>query len=63
MRWTHMEQHEYIKIKLTDIPQKFIDEYELHDYAYNWCVYFEAIKGSHVLPQGGKLVTTSLVGA
>ena len=50
-----MERHEYVKIKLTDIPQEFIDEYNLHAFAYNGWVYFEVIKGCYGLPQSGKL--------
>ena len=40
-----MERPEYVKIKLDDIPQEFIDEYNLLAYAHNGWVFFEVIKG------------------
>ena len=57
---TPMERHEYVKIKLTDIPQEFIDEYNLHAFVYNEWVYFEVIKGCYGLPQSGKLANDLL---
>jgi hypothetical protein len=48
---TPMERPEYVKIKLTDIPQEFIDEYNLLTYEYNGWVFFEVIKGCYGLPQ------------
>ena len=55
-----MERHEYVKIKLTDIPQEFIEEYNLHAFAYKGWVYFEVIKGCYGLPQSGKLANDLL---
>ena len=42
---TPMERPEYAKIKLEDIPQELIDEYNLLAYAHNVWVFFEIIKG------------------
>ena len=50
-----MERPEYVKIKLTDIPQEFINEYNLLAYAHNGWVFFEVIKCWYGLPQSGKL--------
>ena len=47
---TLMECPEYVKIKLTDIPQEFIDEYSLLTYEYNGWVYVEVIMGCYSLP-------------
>ena len=50
---TPMEHPEYVKIKLLDIPQEFIDKYNLLAYKYNGWVFFEVIKGCYGLPQSG----------
>ena len=55
-----MERYEYFKIKLTDIPQEFIEEYNLHAFAYKGWVYFKVIKGYYGLPQSGKLANDLL---
>ena len=34
---TPLNYPEYVKIKLTDIPQEFIDEYNLHNYVHEGC--------------------------
>ena len=38
---TPLDYPEYVKIKLTDIPQDFIDEYNLHDYVKKGWVYIQ----------------------
>ena len=55
-----MERPEYVKIKLTDIPQEFIDEYNLLTYEYNGWVFFEVIKGCYGLPQSWRLANDLL---
>ena len=50
-----MDCPEYVKIKLTDIPQEFIDEYNLLEFEHNRWVFFEVIKCCYGLPQSGKL--------
>ena len=38
---TSLDRPEYVKIKLADIPQEFVDEYDLTKYARNGWLYFE----------------------
>ena len=52
---TPLDRPEYIKIKLSDIPQEFIDEYNLLHHVHNDWVYFEIRKGIYGLPQSGIL--------
>jgi hypothetical protein len=52
---TPLDRPEYIKIKLSDIPQDFIDEYNLLHHVHNDWVYFEIRKGIYGLPQSGIL--------
>ncbi|KAL7425592.1 hypothetical protein ACHAXH_000063, partial [Discostella pseudostelligera] len=55
-----MDRPEYVRIKLTDIPTEFIDEYTLTEYTYNGWVYFEINKGVYGLKQAGKLANDLL---
>ena len=55
-----MDRPEYVRIKLTDIPTEFIEEYTLTEYAYNGWVYFEINKGVYGLKQAGKLANDLL---
>ena len=55
-----MDRPEYVRIRLEDIPQEFIDEYNLTPYAHNGWIYFEIIKGCYGLPQAGKLANDLL---
>ena len=52
---TPMDRPEFVRIRLKDIPQEFIDEYNLISYANNGWIYFEIIKGCYGLPQARKL--------
>eukprot|EP00956_Cyclotella_meneghiniana_P023402 scaffold45578_cov41-Cyclotella_meneghiniana.AAC.1 len=52
---TPLDRPEYIKIKITDIPQEFIDEYNLMHHIHNDWVYFEIRRGIYGLPQSGIL--------
>ena len=51
---TPLPRYEYMKLKLTDIPQEVIDKYKLEDkvtpYGFD---YVEICKGMYGLPQGG----------
>ena len=57
---TPMQRKEYMKIKLTDIPQEIIDEYHLMDIAIDGWVYIEISKGMYGLPQSGKIAQEQL---
>ena len=46
---------EYVKIKLTNIPQELIDKYNLHYYVHKGWVYFKIRNGIYGLPQSGSL--------
>eukprot|EP00804_Cyclotella_cryptica_P003592 CCRYP_002190-RA/>CCRYP_002190-RA protein AED:0.27 eAED:0.27 QI:0/0/0/1/0/0.5/2/0/535 len=50
---TPLDRPEYARIKLTDIPDKFIQEYGLQDFVYNGYIYFEVTKGVYGLKQAG----------
>eukprot|EP00804_Cyclotella_cryptica_P017258 CCRYP_016817-RA/>CCRYP_016817-RA protein AED:0.28 eAED:0.28 QI:0/0/0/1/0/0/5/0/734 len=52
---TPLDRPEYARIKLSDIPDDFIQEYSLHDFAHNGYVYFKVTKGFYGLKQAGKL--------
>jgi len=56
-----LDRPKYVKIKLSDIPQEFIDEYNLTKYAHDGWVYFEIRKGVYGLPQSDKLVNDQLL--
>ena len=50
-----MDQSKYVCIKFSDIPQEFIEEYNLSKAAQNGWIYFEILRGCYVLPQSGRL--------
>jgi hypothetical protein len=51
---------EYVRIKLADIPQEFIDKYKLNKIACNSRIYFEMRRGMYGLPQAGILANNLL---
>ena len=55
-----MERSEYVRIKLSDIPQEFIEEYDLSEPAQNGWIYFEILRGCYGLPQSGQLANNVL---
>ena len=57
---TPLDRPEYVRIKLSVIPQEVIDEYDLEKYAINGWVYFEITKGMYGLKQAGKLANELL---
>eukprot|EP00804_Cyclotella_cryptica_P019682 CCRYP_016440-RA/>CCRYP_016440-RA protein AED:0.38 eAED:0.38 QI:0/0/0/1/0/0/2/0/266 len=46
-RGTPLDKLEYARIKLTDIPKEFIQEYGLHDFVHNSYIYFEVSMASN----------------
>ena len=50
-----MDRSEYVSIKLSDIPQEFIDEYDLSEADQHGWIYFEILHGCYSLPQSGRL--------
>ena len=55
-----MERLEYVRIKLSDIPQEFIEEYDLTQVVQNVWIYFEILRGCYSLPQSGRLANDLL---
>ena len=53
---TPMSRYKYMRLKIAELPQDFIDEYKLQNketkYGY---VYLEIRRGMYVLPQAGIL--------
>ncbi len=58
-----MEDSEYVRIKITDIPEEFILEYGLAGMEdKNGWIYFEIRQGCYGLPQAGILANNLLRG-
>ena len=55
-----MDRSEYACIKIEDIPQEFIQEYNLLPMFNNGWIYFEIVIGCYVLPQSGMLANNLL---
>ena len=55
-----MELSEYLRIKLSDIPQEFIEEYDTTQAFQNGWIYFEILCGCYGLPQSGRLANDLL---
>ena len=55
-----MENPEYVRVKLEDIPQEFIEEYHLLETERHGWVYFEIVRGCYGSPQSGKLANNLL---
>ena len=49
---------EYVRVKLEDIPQEFINEYNLLENDHHGWVYFEIVRGCYGLPQSENWLTT-----
>ena len=56
-----MENPEYVRVKLEDIPQEFIKEYHLLENERHGWVYFEIVRGCYGFPQSGKLAKKLLI--
>jgi hypothetical protein len=58
-----MDDPEYVRIKITDIPKEFILEYGLAGMEdKNEWIYFEICRGCYGLPQAGILANNLLHG-
>ena len=57
---TPIDRTDYVRIRLENIPQEFIDEYNLTLYAHNGWIYFKIIKGCYRPPQSRKLANDLL---
>ena len=57
---TPLDYPEYVKIKLTNIPQEFIDQYNLHDCVHKVWVYFEIRNGLYDIPRSSSLTNDLL---
>ena len=55
-----MDELEYVQIKLKDIPQELVNEYNLKKKVHNRWVYFEIVKSCYGLPQVGRLTNDLL---
>ena len=55
-----MERSEYVRIKLSDIPPEFNEEYNLTQSVRNGWIYFEILCGCYGLPQSGRLANELL---
>ena len=49
-----MDQPEYVRIKLLDINQEFIEVYNITQLVQNGYIYFEILRGYYGLPQSGR---------
>ena len=55
-----MDRSKYVRIKLSDIPQELIEEYDLTQAVQNGWIYFDILRGCYGLPQSGGLVNDLL---
>ena len=55
-----MDQPEYVRIKLSDIPQELIEEYNPKQLVQNGWIYFEILRGCYGLTQSGRLANELL---
>ena len=55
-----MERSKYVRIKLSNIPQEFIKEYDITQAVQNWCIYVEILRDFYGLPQSGRLTNDLL---
>eukprot|EP00804_Cyclotella_cryptica_P017822 CCRYP_001229-RA/>CCRYP_001229-RA protein AED:0.18 eAED:0.18 QI:0/0/0/0.66/1/1/3/0/737 len=57
---TPLDRPEYVRIRIDDIPQEFIAEYDLTHHVRDGWVYFQIVKGVYGLPQSGILANKHL---
>ncbi len=55
-----MPEPEYVCIKISDIPQEFMDKYKLTGLDSDGWIYFEIHQGCYGLPQAGILANDLL---
>ena len=58
---TPMERSKYVRIKLSDIPQEFIEEYDLRETSQNDWIYFEILCGVMAYHNPAYWQTTSCI--
>ena len=58
---TQMNPPDYVHIKLLDITQEFIEEYNLMQLIHNEWIYFEILWGCYSLPQSVSLTNNLLL--
>ena len=57
---TPIDRPEYVCIKLSDIPQELIEEYNITQLVHNGWIYFEILRGCYGLPQSGRIANDLL---
>ena len=57
---TPLERSEYIRLPLEYLPDKFIEQYSLHQFMHNGSILFSIDKGMYGLPQAGLLAQRQL---
>jgi hypothetical protein len=57
---TPLDRPEYVRIRLEDIPEEFINEYDLTHHVRDGWVYFKIVRGVYGLPQSGILANQLL---
>ena len=57
---TPMDRSEYARIKIEDITEEFMKEYNLIPLVHNGWIYFEIVRGCYGLPQSGILANNLL---
>ena len=55
-----MDRSEYARIKIENIPQEFIQEYNFLPMVNNGWIYFEIVRDCYGLPQSGMLANNLL---
>ena len=58
---SQIDRVEYIMIKISMIPQKYVDKYNLTEKAHNGYIFVRVTKGMYVLPQAGWISHDALV--
>ena len=51
----HLDRYKYARVRLANISDEFVQEYNLTEKYRNRWIYFEVCKGVYSLPQSGKL--------
>jgi hypothetical protein len=57
---TPLERYEYVRIPVSMVPEKIMDEYNLHALVHNRYLFVEVRKGMYGLPQAGLLANVLL---
>ena len=58
---TPMQRYEYMRLKMEELPEDFVEEYKLHDkVTKDGYVYLEIRKGMYGFPQAGILAQNLL---